>query len=205
MILRQLLRDRKGASAAEFALVLPFLLLLLFGIIDGGRFVWEYNRAEKATQMGARMAVVIDPVAGGVWSASLVGVNCAGNSLVAGNTLSACPGVVPAMTCNSSTCACSGCPTGLPGTYNSTAFTNIVNRMKEFDPEISPANVEVVYQGSGLGYVGDPNGPAFTPLVTVRLKQLQFAPITSLVLATISMPSFSTTLTGEDLIGNVSN
>ncbi len=57
-----LLRDRRGAGAAEFALVLPLLLLLLFGVIDAGRFMWEYNRAEKATQMGARYAVVTDPV-----------------------------------------------------------------------------------------------------------------------------------------------
>ena len=36
--------------------------ILLFAIIDGGRFAWEYNRAEKATQIGARMAVVTDVI-----------------------------------------------------------------------------------------------------------------------------------------------
>ena len=60
VLTESLLRDRSAASAAEFALVLPLLLLFLFGIIDAGRFMWEYNRAEKATQVGARVAVVTD-------------------------------------------------------------------------------------------------------------------------------------------------
>jgi len=65
-IVRRLLTSERAASAAEFALVLPLLLLLLFGIIDAGRFMWEWNRAEKATQMGARYAVVADPVLNGL-------------------------------------------------------------------------------------------------------------------------------------------
>ena len=44
------MHNRSGASAAEFALVLPILLILLLGIIDAGRWLWTYNRAEKATQ-----------------------------------------------------------------------------------------------------------------------------------------------------------
>ena len=62
----RLLRDRSAASAAEFALVLPLLIVFLLGIIDAGRFMWEYNEAEKATQMGARYAVVADPAATGL-------------------------------------------------------------------------------------------------------------------------------------------
>ena len=73
MIVALLIRDRRGASAAEFALVLPLLILLLFGIIDAGRFMWEINRAEKATQVGARMAVVTDPVSRGLVNHSYVG------------------------------------------------------------------------------------------------------------------------------------
>jgi Flp pilus assembly protein TadG len=69
MLLRRLARDQRGSSAVEFAMVVPLTLILLFGIIDGGRFAWEFNRAEKATQMGARMAVVTNPVAGGITTA----------------------------------------------------------------------------------------------------------------------------------------
>ena len=42
---RHLLRDEGGASAAEFALVLPLLLILLFGTIDVGRYVWSLSQA----------------------------------------------------------------------------------------------------------------------------------------------------------------
>ena len=55
-------RAESGATAAEFALVLPLLLLFILGIIDAGHVMWTWNQAEKATQMGARMAVVTDMV-----------------------------------------------------------------------------------------------------------------------------------------------
>lgn len=66
MILRALFADKRAASAAEFAMVLPLLIILLFGIIDAGRYMWSVNRAEKAAQMGVRMAVVTDYVASSI-------------------------------------------------------------------------------------------------------------------------------------------
>ena len=66
--------DRSGASAVEFALVLPLLLLFLFGIIDAGRYLWEVNKAEKATHYGARMAVVTNVVSPALAATNYVGV-----------------------------------------------------------------------------------------------------------------------------------
>lgn len=194
-----LYRDCRGASAAEFALVLPLLLLLLFAIIDGGRFIWEFNRAEKATQAAARYAAVTAPVAEGIASADFVGVD----GLKAGKPIPA--SLVPDIVCNSSSCSCAGCPAGLPGGYNSTAFNNIVGQVQRFEHDATPANVEVVYRGSNLGYAGDPTGPDYLPLVTVRLTGLQFTPVTSLALTTVTKPSFSTTITAEDMAGSASN
>ena len=57
MMLRRFRRCVSGATAAEFALVLPLLLMFMLGLIDVGRVMWTMNRAEKATQMGARYAV----------------------------------------------------------------------------------------------------------------------------------------------------
>lgn len=192
-------RDRSGASAAEFALVLPLLILFLFGIVDAGRFAWEYNRAEKATQMGARMAVVTDPVAGGIMTKDFTGVS----GLTAGDIIPAA--AMPDITCNNSTCSCSGCPTGLPGTYNATAFTNLVTRMNQIDPRIAAANVQVIYRGSGLGYAGDPNGMDVVPIVTVQLRNIPFQPLTSLMLARVTMPDFHASLTAEDSVGTQAN
>jgi Flp pilus assembly protein TadG len=204
MIIRSLLRDQKG-TAAEFALVLPLLLLLLFGIIDAGRFMWAYNRAEKATQVGARVAVVTDVISTGLGTQDYVGVN----GLTQGDRIPA--NALSPLTCSRTACTCSGtCPTGY-ATTSTAAFDNVVTRMQQMEPRINAANVEIVYRGSGLGFAGDPNGVQISPLVTVRLTNsptataLKFTPITSLLFATITMPTFSTTLTGEDLSGTQSN
>jgi hypothetical protein len=86
--------------------------------------------------------------------------------------------------------------------------------MQQMYPAIEATNVEVRYSGSGMGFAESSSGGGggggteimeISPLVTVTLKDLQFTPITSLLFATISMPSFSTTLTAEDASGVYSN
>ena len=42
----------------EFALVAPVFFLLLFGIIEGGRFILYYQTLNNATREGARYAIV---------------------------------------------------------------------------------------------------------------------------------------------------
>jgi Flp pilus assembly protein TadG len=196
MMLHKLLEDRSAASAAEFALVLPLLLLFLFGIIDAGRWMWTYNQAEKATQMGARFAVVANPV----------------SSAVGGSYLGACTppltqgDLIPASCFSTVTCTNGGCSSG---TADSAAFGLILARMRLFLPQLTAANLTVEYSPSGLGYAGNPNGPDLSPLVTVKIgapaTPLPFTPITSFMLTTMNMPSFTTTLTAEDLSGADSN
>ena len=43
---------------AEFALVVPIFFLLLFGIIEAGRFMFYYETLNNATREGARYAIV---------------------------------------------------------------------------------------------------------------------------------------------------
>lgn len=198
--LRAFVRDQRGAGAAEFALVLPLLLLLVFGIIDAGRFMWELNRAEKAAQMGARYAIVTDLVPAGLATYSFA----FSDNIPAGDT-------VPTTNfdralCNTTTCTCIG--GGICGAlgYNAAAFDAIVDRMRMFYPQIADTNVTVEYRNIGLGYSGDPNGPDVAPLVTVRLTGLQFQPITLLLFgAAVPMPDFHTALTLEDGSGTVAN
>jgi Flp pilus assembly protein TadG len=197
-MVQRLTRDQSGSSAAEFALVLPLLLILLFGIIDAGRWMWTYNEAEKATQMGARFAVVADPISPGVDS-SFVGVG----GLTQGDVIPA--SAFGKITCTSSGCSCSTTPCPTLGTANSTAFNNIVARMRVFLPQLTANNVAVEYSSSGLGYAGSPVLPDLSPLVTVKITGLTFKPITTLTLTNMTMPSFTTTLSAEDLSGSVSN
>jgi len=50
-------RDR-GAAAVEFALVLPMLLLVIFGLIDFGRLLNAQVKVTEAAREGARAAAV---------------------------------------------------------------------------------------------------------------------------------------------------
>jgi hypothetical protein len=42
----------------EFALVAPVFFLLVFGVIEGGRFIFYYETLANATREGARYAIV---------------------------------------------------------------------------------------------------------------------------------------------------
>jgi Flp pilus assembly protein TadG len=53
--MRQRRRGERGASAVEFALLLPFLLLLVGGIIDLGRLFYTQNIVVNSAREGARM------------------------------------------------------------------------------------------------------------------------------------------------------
>jgi Flp pilus assembly protein TadG len=192
-MLKRLFLDRKAASAAEFALVLPLLLIFLLGIIDAGRYMWSINRAEKAAQMGVRMAVVTDYVS------STIGANYIGQcSLNAGDPIPAsCSSTV---TCNNpGTVSCSS------GTANAAAFNRVLQRMQLFMPELQASKVEIIYSPSGLGYAGNPNGPDLAPLVTVRLSGLTFQPMIFLALGSIGLPEVRSSLTFEDGQGSLSN
>jgi Flp pilus assembly protein TadG len=56
-------RSERGAAMVEFAVVLPLLLLLVFGIIDFGRALYTLNNLTSAVREGGRYAAaqVEDP------------------------------------------------------------------------------------------------------------------------------------------------
>lgn len=51
-------RRSAGQALVEFALVAPIFFLLLFGIIEAGRFILYYQTLNNATREGARYAIV---------------------------------------------------------------------------------------------------------------------------------------------------
>lgn len=210
---RAFVRDGRGASAAEFALVLPLLLLFLLGTIDAGRYIWTVNQAEKATQIGARWAVATQLIPGGDSANGLLDYNFIADGVETGTPV----GVddFPGVFCQTSG-ATLGCTCKSGGTCNftyaatsaasKTAWASLVARMQQIDPALTAANVRIDYDNAGLGYAGDPNGADVAPLVTVSLRNLRFQPMTLLLFkGSLPVPSASYSLTLEDGQGSDSN
>lgn len=56
--IRSLIKDERGQALVEFALVLPLLLLLIFGMLDFGKAFNYWSDATHLTAEGARFAAV---------------------------------------------------------------------------------------------------------------------------------------------------
>ena len=59
MRLKKFIRDEEGAAVVEFALVMPILALIIFGIIDFGRAFYTVNNIISAVREGARYGAIL--------------------------------------------------------------------------------------------------------------------------------------------------
>ncbi|MDR8727514.1 TadE/TadG family type IV pilus assembly protein [Burkholderia pseudomultivorans] len=63
------LKHQKGVAAVEFAFVLPVLLLIMFGIVEFGLFLYDKAVITNASREGARAGIVLSnppPTSGSV-------------------------------------------------------------------------------------------------------------------------------------------
>jgi hypothetical protein len=213
--LRAFLADPSGASAAEFALVLPVALLFLLGIIDAGRYFWSINQLEKAVQVGTRYAVATRIISNDLNAMDFSGLLCpaAGPGGVGqGDTI--CKEALGNIVCSSGsggpTCVCTDgalgsgtCPDDL-GDVDATAFANIVTRMRVIAPQIGGNDVRISYSGSGIGFAGDPREDDLgnplsqvSPIVTVQVVNQRLRAI-SLLGFGLRLPSFQYSQLLED-------
>ena len=211
-LIQDFIRDERGL-AAEFALVVPLLLLFVLGTIDIGYYAYRINQAEKATQMGARFASVTDPIAAEIATDSYVNTTVAGTFVEQGDRI---PPATFTITCTSAgtTCTCTGADcrrsayTKAPatGTPALSPFDRLLQRMQQIYPAIEATNLVVEYSGSGLGYAGNPNGPDISPIITVKLDNMTHTPIAfSPFGASVDLPDFAYSITAEDASGTASN
>jgi Flp pilus assembly protein TadG len=82
--------QQRGVAAVEFAILLPLLLLIVFGITEFGRALHYYNTIVKATRDAARYAMTQQPGGGADAVTQCLAVygntDCSGNPLAPGLT-----------------------------------------------------------------------------------------------------------------------
>jgi len=209
----RLLRDMAGSVLVEYAVVFPLFMLVTLGTVDVTYMLYEWALANKATYVGARAAVVSDPVAQNITQDRLLydpsqlkqmGQYCFDFARGTGN--GNCPDVK--VDCTSSACT--------PGTFgfDGSAFTNadstgIFDRMKVIFPRLQPDNVTISYRLNGSGYVGRPGGLPMNVTVRVQNVTHQFYFVAGMMrffggtfASTPAIPAFATTLTSEDMVTN---
>ena len=203
IILRRLVRDTGGAVFVEFTLIFAVFLTLIMGIVEFGLVFWQWNAASKAVQLGGRLAAVSAPV-----DSSLPNVQCANGAADTGKKphdyfLRTCSGATG--TCTSGTYDAAAMNTLVFGRGNNACQDPVVGQlpgMCAIFSRITPQNVVVTYEETGLGFCGRPGGPV--PTITVQLTGLTFDWIFMDVLVpgigdVVQLPGLRTTVTGEDL------
>ena len=181
-------RDQAGSVLVETTVLIPIVFVFLLGAVDFLMAFYQWNLATKAVQVGARIAVVSDPVADGLntLSTTVLPATPAGNPMPSFD-----------VTCDGATasCSCTGACTGV-GTFSWAAMNKIVcgrdntsaaecvystqcqptsayfRGMCDIFPSITGANVRIRYTQTGLGFAGRSGGPV--PTITVSLQNLPF-------------------------------
>ena len=223
----RLLRDNAGSVLVETTIVLVLFLSLVLGTIDVSYMFFEWAVANKAAYVGARTAVVSNPVDASVYSKlsysssqlQKIGDACYDSS---GDNTN-CPAVKTACTSTGcSICTSTGCA---GGSHDANAFNTIFSAMKQVFPRLAAENVKISYETNGAGFVGQPyldntacHGCFILPMnVTVSIQCMthQFFFIDGVMGWIFSLPpdcptspkgapipAFATTMQSEDMFTN---
>jgi Flp pilus assembly protein TadG len=194
--LRRFRRDEDGANLVEFSLVVLLFLFLLFAIIDFGRIANAWVGANKATQIGARIAAVRPPACTGVPEMNVRG------SAATPNFGSLCRA-------GNGTCADPGPVTCVGDATNATANEIFTAVRPLLPPGTQINNLRFRYTfDPNLGFLGGP----YVPMVTVELEGVNFTYVSQLgifiqaltgnasnVGDDLAIPRMSVSLPAEDL------
>lgn len=198
--MRNFIRDTRGATVVETALAIPLLLVMTFGIIEMLFYLYSTNMAAKATERGARLAIIARPVAVGLddltaWWTEQGKLDhprcpcvapaepivqdpndplppCPSGPAVAGNLDPQCPGPdYYDVDCIASDIGTGTCSNGAE--FNTAVFQRIYRAMLAMKGDLQPQDVLVSYRYAGLGFVGDPRA-SMTVNVSIRCGTHQF-------------------------------
>ena len=214
----RLVRDEDGGPLVEVAIILPILIIFLFGGVDFMNALYQWNAAAKAVEIGARIAAVSDPVASGLNS---IPDNVLSSSVASGSPM---PDFTVACDGGAAACACvSGACDGM-GSYSAAAMGLIVYGRAEKNactpppPSISPAcatSFRRSFRNTSPSFTrrrawvrrAEP-GPVPTIAVSLNASssktKLPFK-FFFLPFAAINIPQVTTTITGEALSASAAN
>jgi Flp pilus assembly protein TadG len=77
------MKNQKGQALVEFAIILPLLFLLIFGIFEFGRAMFIKNTLNNAARSAVRVAVVTPNLTGITYSASQLSTRSATDQIQA--------------------------------------------------------------------------------------------------------------------------
>lgn len=169
---RQYYAAKDGGVTIETSIVITIVIFLTACVLEAGLAYWQWNSAQQAARHGARLAATSDPIALDLTTMTGLESGAEAGDPIPDYTL----------TCSGKTNSCN------QGGFNQTVLGELVYGLDgdgvcgSTSPErrgicdivsnIGPENIEISYNGSGLGRAGIPANPA--PLITVTIKDLEF-------------------------------
>lgn len=176
-----------GAALSEFALILPALLLLIFGVLEIGYLAWQVQQGSVASKRAVRIAATRAIIVPGSIA------DCGPSqpvTAVAGTRCGDISDFSVWATCNGDGTGDAACGADI---------ARIAQEVANFYPAVAPEDIQIEISGAGLGFVGMGRP---VPLITVRFLNVQydFIALGALAdLAGIQMPDMSASAPGEDL------
>lgn len=200
-LVQNFLKDETGVSMVEAMLTIPIVMILVGAMIEFGVMMNQFSQTAKATQIGARLAAVSDPIAPAALMANLTSDYPSSSE---GD-----PAPDPITSPRSAVCGAGATPcdatelnrllTGGDGDCFSTS--NGIRGICDVAPFIGAENIRVSYHRSGLGYIGRPDGPVTTVTVETRNLTFDFLILDRIIraLTNIAIPAHPVSITSEDL------
>lgn len=219
----KILRISNGSSIVEFAIVLPFILLITGGMMDAVYLGYQYNAAIKAVERGARLAAVSAPVAASFRAKTKAALDASASTGVsAGARISRSSAVWTPITCTSQSTSnvpplSVSCDNGYTadadafsriyfgrkpsGTYEcGGAFTSYSAGICDIFPDARPNNLTISYIPTGLDFYGNPEGAI--PEILLTLAGVKYKSVFLSVLIqpfSDQLPDIRVSIVGEDL------
>lgn len=188
---KKFLKNVDGAALVEFTLIMPILFLITFSVVEFSLVYNKFNSAQKATQLGARVAatrLVLEGVTDcGVTTNEPAGTDCINVAGSSGWSVS-----------------CTGAG---GGGCNATGMAAVLSTIQVYYPEVEANDVQIEFEGTGLGFVGRGRP---VPAITVSINNITYDYIvvgnllrvldpSSTFAQTLNIASAKTTIIGEDI------